>query len=169
MERLTTRHYDGTGSTVTVGDRVCSCDATARLAAYEDTMPLERAQELAQAEKDGRLVVLPCKDDTVFTIEEDFFNCDQCKHKAGARYHPSIGRISCDFDNNEHCPLSIKEHEVEGFEISFREGTPVVSLPGAYGYEGLETYSGFDGKCYYTSEEAEAALKKRAEADNEAD
>lgn len=32
-----------------------------RLAAYEDTMPLERAQELAQAEKDGRLVVLPCK------------------------------------------------------------------------------------------------------------
>lgn len=27
-----------------------------RLAAYEDTMPFERAQELAQAEKDGRLV-----------------------------------------------------------------------------------------------------------------
>ena len=30
-----------------------------RLAAYEDAMPLDRAQELAQAEKDGRLVVLP--------------------------------------------------------------------------------------------------------------
>lgn len=30
-----------------------------RLAAYEDAMPLKRAQELAQAEKDGRLVVLP--------------------------------------------------------------------------------------------------------------
>ena len=30
-----------------------------RLAAYEDAMPLERAQELSQAEKDGRLVVLP--------------------------------------------------------------------------------------------------------------
>ena len=28
------------------------------LAAYEDAMPLERAQELAQAEQDGRLVVL---------------------------------------------------------------------------------------------------------------
>lgn len=35
--------------------------AVARLSAYEDAMPLERAQELAQAEKDGRLVVLPCK------------------------------------------------------------------------------------------------------------
>lgn len=32
-----------------------------RLAAYEDAMPLERVQELAQAEKDGRMVVLPCK------------------------------------------------------------------------------------------------------------
>ena len=32
-----------------------------RLAAYEDAMTLERAQELAQAEMDGRLVVLPCK------------------------------------------------------------------------------------------------------------
>ena len=32
-----------------------------RLAAYEDAMPLERAQELARAEADGRLVLLPCK------------------------------------------------------------------------------------------------------------
>lgn len=30
--------------------------AMGRLAAYEDTMPLERAQELVKAEKDGRLV-----------------------------------------------------------------------------------------------------------------
>lgn len=36
-------------------------DVFERLAAYEDTMPLERAQELAQAEKDRRLVVLQCK------------------------------------------------------------------------------------------------------------
>lgn len=34
-------------------------NALIRLAAYEDAMPLERAQELAQAEKDGRLVVPP--------------------------------------------------------------------------------------------------------------
>lgn len=33
--------------------------AIARLATYDDAMPLERAQELAQAEKDERLIVLP--------------------------------------------------------------------------------------------------------------
>lgn len=32
-----------------------------RLTAYEDAMPLELAQGLAQAEKGRRLVVLPCK------------------------------------------------------------------------------------------------------------
>lgn len=156
-------------------------NAIARLTAYEDTnltpdeiakitkfdgIPVQRLQELAKAEKDGRLVVLPCKDDTAFTIEEDLFNCDQCKNKANARYKPHIDMISCDLDNSEHCPLRVKEHKVEGFEISFKEGDPVVSLPGAYGYEGLETYSGFDGKCYYTREEAEAALKNM-EAENE--
>lgn len=31
------------------------------LAEYEDAIPLERVQEIAQAEKDGRLTVLPCK------------------------------------------------------------------------------------------------------------
>lgn len=34
-------------------------NAIVRLAAYEDTMPLERAQELAHADKDGRLLELP--------------------------------------------------------------------------------------------------------------
>lgn len=38
-------------------------NAIVRLAAYEDTMTLERAQELAKAEKEGQLVVLPCKPD----------------------------------------------------------------------------------------------------------
>lgn len=33
-------------------------NAIIKLAAYEDAMPLERVQELAQAEKDGRLIVL---------------------------------------------------------------------------------------------------------------
>lgn len=43
--------------------------AIERLADYEDAMPLERAQELAQAERDGRLVVLPCKTgDTIWSF-----------------------------------------------------------------------------------------------------
>lgn len=48
--------------------------AIAHLAAYEDTMPLERAQELAQTEKDGRLLVLPCKvGDTVYEANKRGF------------------------------------------------------------------------------------------------
>lgn len=45
--------------------------AVTRLKEYEDVMPLERVQELAQAEKDGRLVVLPCKvgDAVYFPVE----------------------------------------------------------------------------------------------------
>lgn len=65
---------------------------------------------------DGRLVVLPCKNDTVYTIQEDYFNCDRCKHKNSAHYQEN---------------------------------------------------SGIDGKVYYTREEAEEALKKMEESDDE--
>ena len=52
-------------------------EALNRLAQYEDALPLERAQELAQAEKGGRLVVLPCKvGDTVYVIYgEGYITC----------------------------------------------------------------------------------------------
>lgn len=53
MERLTVKSILG-GMTIQVPRQ----EAVNRLAAYEDTMPLERAQELAQAEKAGQLVVL---------------------------------------------------------------------------------------------------------------
>lgn len=52
-----------------------------RLAAYEDAMTLERAQELAQAEQDGRLVVLPYKiGDLVYRIavRKKYLNCSMC-------------------------------------------------------------------------------------------
>ena len=136
-----------------------------RLAAYEDAMSIERAQELAQAEKDGRLAVLPCKNDTVYTIEEDYFNCAKCRHGSSAYYQAKIDRVSCDMNNDVHRPFYIKEHEVGGFEISFdATGFTVLSSPGEFGYEGLEQFCGIDGKVYYTCKEAEAALKKREEA-----
>lgn len=64
MERLTERWCKGMvrikGCSTAYPDKerqgAPMASAIARLAAYEDTMPLERAQELAQAEKDGRLV-----------------------------------------------------------------------------------------------------------------
>lgn len=122
----------------------------------------DRIKELAQADKDGRLMVLPCKNGTVYTIEEDYFNCGECKHGNMARYQVQIDRVSCDMDNGFHCPFYIKGHKVSGFEITFDEtGDIVLSLPGEFGYEGLEQFAGIDGKVYYTREEAEAALERR--------
>lgn len=63
MERLTMKGASGLWcSEGSVGrDDECRVytEALDRLAAYEDAMPLERVQELAKAEKAGRLVVLP--------------------------------------------------------------------------------------------------------------
>lgn len=74
MERLTEHHVNKTLGAYMVCSGACIDDnfdcngckkleeMVDRLAAYEDALPLERAQELAQAEKDGRLVVLPPND-----------------------------------------------------------------------------------------------------------
>ena len=56
MERYT--YFDGGKWRMRVGDTEYSGKETVRLAAYEET-GLE-PEELAQAEKEGRLVVLPC-------------------------------------------------------------------------------------------------------------
>lgn len=137
-----------------------------RLAAYEDAMPLNRVKEFAQSEKDGRLVILPCNDKTAYTIQEDYFACDKCEHKAEAHFDIGINRVCCSKDY--HCPYYIKGHKVEGFEISFdKNGNPKLSFPGEFGYEGLETFKGIDMKCYFTYEEAEQELKKLQEKGNE--
>ena len=77
MDRLTYKgpngHWMISGYRVEIvasGEDCISGPAIDRLAAYEDAMPLERAQELALAEKDGRLVVLPTEDYT-FKIRGD--------------------------------------------------------------------------------------------------
>ena len=64
MERLTIRNSDGSVSQPT---DLKWAEALDRLAAYEDAGPIDRLLELAEADKDGRLVVLPCKvGDTVW-------------------------------------------------------------------------------------------------------
>lgn len=96
-----------------------------RLAAYEDAMPLERAQELAQAEKDGRLVVL------------------EPAAREGEKKPPC-------FYNDMGQDLCL------GFARGEYDDEPI---------DGCK-------ECWYcesTREEAEAVLKKREEADNEAD
>lgn len=90
MERLTERN----GKQILGKYGVAIFEVLERLAAYEDTglTPAEVA-ELAEAKKDGRLVVLPCKvGDTVYLVlpkcrasriplaECYFFECDDCPH-----------------------------------------------------------------------------------------
>lgn len=86
MERLTKRLHDGKvvtdcDSCEQKKDKQCTfseCRASLikRLAAYEDIAEpcggLDRLRELAEADKDGRCVVLPCKvGDTVWRIVRD--------------------------------------------------------------------------------------------------
>lgn len=108
-------------------------EIVARLAAYEDAMPLERAQELAQAEKDGRLVVLPCKvGDTVWVILEDM--------------KPQPARV-------------------QGISMSASCSNTILHFGG---YPPVSVWGNDIGATWFsTREEAEAALKKREEADNE--
>lgn len=58
-----------------------SGEAAIRLAAYEDAMSLERVQELATAEKNGRLVVLQ-EGVTVRRLQEEY---RKAKHMADER------------------------------------------------------------------------------------
>lgn len=103
MSRMTIRNLDGS---VSRQPMVSEGMAFFRLAAYEDAMPLERVRELAQAEEDGRLVVLPCKKSTVYTIEEDYFNCAKCRHLV--RRMPTIAPTPND-------PLTLEElQEMDG-------------------------------------------------------
>lgn len=88
MDRLTTRFSNGTaGLMIKTSQRVAHAKAIDRLAAYEDTglepedikamyetvsnvsTPLWKIKELSDADKDDRLIVLPCKvGDTVWRI-----------------------------------------------------------------------------------------------------
>lgn len=113
-------------------------NAIVRLAAYEDAMPLERAQELAQVEKDGRLAVLPCK-------------------VGNKVYEPNKrGFISIYEVTSIHvlaCSVIVGWKLVDGICSNL---------------DGFEM-SALGKSVFLTREEAEAALKKRKEADDEVD
>jgi hypothetical protein len=123
---------------------------------------IERLEaELATLKVDieaGRLVRLPCAvGDTVYIITENFFDCQNCPHKAEARYSAKVGRICCDLEEC-HCPREVQERFVFGFNVDANGA----SAPGEWGYEGLEPLSGIDGKWYHTEAEALAAMKEDA-------
>lgn len=119
----------------------------------------ERLSRYRTAEKEGRLVELPCKvGDTVYIVKENYFDCGNCVHGNEAHYCEKINRVCCDLEDR-HCPHSIEEHIVRGFEIAEKDKKWHASQPGEWGYEGLEHFMGIDGECYFTPESAQAALE----------
>lgn len=126
----------------------------------EQVSDAEESIRIAEARRDGRLIVLPCKvGDTVYTLKEEYFACERCPNKDRASYQEDIQRTSCDMDGRR-CPLTIEEHTVEGFEVlKGATGKAEVSDPGEWDYEGLEPFWGADGKWYLTREDAEKALE----------
>lgn len=146
MERLTERDN---GMTFLVCREGCNggpacieCEQKAinRLAAYEDTMSIERALELAQAEKDGRLVVLPCKvGDTVYRV---------IRRKDGGGHIASATVSGLHMGDTERNRRYKKEKEyivlkVDGNFCAHVDGGQICKT------------------VFLTREEAEAALKKR--------
>lgn len=117
-----------------------------RLAAYEDAMPLERAQELAQAEKDGRLVVLPCVPGdevwTSFAMSGRYFREKDRLYSAKVVF---VGLINSD--------------NMGGWLINV--------MYGKYNHIMQFHFSEIGKTVFLTREEAEAAMKKRGEG-NEA-
>ena len=87
-----------------------------RLAAYEDAMPLERAKELAQAEKDGRLMVLPVKEGAkIYRVRLNFDeNCYEIIEKdfdLGLFRPEDFGRMI--FRTREEAEEAMKKREAE--------------------------------------------------------
>lgn len=126
----------------------------------------DRLEKICDAEREGRLVVLPCKvGDTVYTIEEKYYPCSECDLDESKRDMCYRKKTGYPVETIHECPevIYIKEHVARGFDIDGTlETGAILSLPGKWGYEGLEHFCGRDGKCYYTREEAEAALKEES-------
>ncbi len=163
MERLTIRNSDGSVSQPT---GLNWAEALDRLAAYEDTelTPAEvlsmsgewcammtalnsigggytRLRELAEADKDGRVVVLPCKDwlDVVFGDQVLFWGIDQ------------------NYVENPIREISVDDAE----RIGWYDGYKTVYLKGTdENGEAWEFYPEEIGKTVFlTREEAEKALE----------
>ena len=111
-------------------------------------------EKIAEYLVENGVIAPPCKvGDTVFTIEENYFDCENCEHRDEARLDPQQGRLSCEFPEDRHCPYFIKEHVAEGFNVD----SGGISGPGEWGYEGLERFTGIDAGWYPTREDAAAA------------
>lgn len=122
------------------------------LNAYKDLGPIDHIRDLLQAEQEGRLVVLLCKDsDKLYVVgEKRIIRCDICEtyldDKKGPEYLVSF---DCDSDC-DGCPFNNWSQDYSG----------EWSCDGEYG-DGRILGSDFGKTVFLTSEEAEAALAKK--------
>lgn len=126
-------------------------DHANHLAAYEDAMPLERAQELSQAEKDGRLVVLPCKvGDSLYEVDLPEYGVIACKVLHIGTYNGPMAHVP---GGPMVSAVSVGVEVVEGH-----------GKGSSYAFETPD----FGELVFLTREEAEAALKKEEGGTNAA-
>lgn len=145
-----------------------------RLKMHEDAMPLERTRELAQAEKGGRLVVLP--DDKARWIKEILAERERQDQKWGYPQNNSYcewasilaeeaGELAkelneMNFGRGRQDQMEAEAVQVAAVALSILEQSAV-----AY----MVTVQAAVSLGRLTREEAEAALKKREETDNAKD
>lgn len=107
MERLTTRDEFGNADIIGVDSAELQenldfiglnrvTDALNRLADYEDALPLDRAQELAQADSEGRIY-----------IRGKVFRCPKCGS------YSLTPRVDNKFYYCYHCKIQLTSEEVE--------------------------------------------------------
>ncbi|WP_352416364.1 hypothetical protein [Oscillibacter ruminantium] len=130
---------------------------TAELAFFVHENGLDRLRELLAAEKDGRLVVLPCKvGGTVFAIA----SCAEVNTIVDDDYEHGTGAVECPFEDTcdiEECDDShvrIFESKLDGFVLDSFGGKEIF-------VEHITTDGGwvFGQNVFLTREEAEAALR----------
>lgn len=159
MKRLT--YFDGGKWRLKIGDTEYSGEAVDRLAAYEDTrlepedfkrtftedallkltgqllgVTPDRLRELAQADREGRCVVLPCKiGDTIYQV--DYMT------------HGEALRAGVPEKNDPRSKRKFGRRKAEYLPLMVREKKMVKSL-----------YSEFGKSVFLTRTEAEAALRR---------
>lgn len=199
MKRLT--YFDGGKWRLKIGDTEYSGEAVDRLAAYEDTrlepedfkrtftedallkltgqllgVTPDRLRELAQADREGRCVVLPCKiGDTVYHIAKcrDFSKVlDGTLYDSNGGYGTATGYY-CPCELADNCPFDDDSFDCDANKNKpniFEDTVESVNIDDYEQYLRLD-YSGavsledFGKTVFLTREEAEAALEGMKDAD----
>lgn len=163
-ERKRQENFDGTH------DCICDsvADAISKLGAYEDTgLSPECMMELAMAQEERRLVVLPCGiGSTVYVIA----SCKDINMFHDTDWETGTGAVECPFENQ--CSLDKCDSGQEQiFETSvihwWLQGDEDGAEPEAFlEHMAISAYVGDFGKTVFpTRAEAEAALAEKGEAE----